>query len=392
MKNRLFSQVEMLRQELCKMSDMIFDNPELDSKEYKSCELLAEYLKEKGFSVKTGVGGKPTSFRAEYSHGEGNPSIGLLCEYDALEGMGHSCGHHMQGAAVCGAAVALKEMAANLPFRIVVYGTPAEEVSGGKIVMLQNGCFHDIDIALMFHGYSGTFTDNKGLSSINFTVTFHGTAAHAAVNPEQGRSALDALLLTFHGVELLREHVLEDTRMHYTVLDSGGPSNVVPARASGDFSLRSYNGAYLETVIARFRNIVKGAAMMTDTTYEIDAGLPYKGKIPVEALDKILMENAKLAGARHIMPPRDKTGSTDFGNVLFEVPGSCIGIAFAPVGSSVHSQAFLDAGKSDQAHDAVVTAAKTLAGTAIDIIENHELLEAIRLEFECKKKDMRSAV
>ena len=143
--------------------------------------------------------------------------IGILCEYDALEGLGHGCGHHMQGPSCLGAAVALKECAGEEPFTLVVYGTPAEETLGSKCDMIKNGCFHELDAAFMMHGSPTTCTDVKCLADQSFRVTFHGKRAHAALAPEQGRSAFDALLVAFNGIEFLREHVPDDVRMHYTV-------------------------------------------------------------------------------------------------------------------------------------------------------------------------------
>ncbi len=203
------------------------------------------------------MGGMETSFRAVYEQGKGGPSFGLLAEYDALS-MGHGCGHQMQGPAIIGAALCIKELAGDRPYKMVVYGTPAEESLGGKIIMQENGCFQDIDIALMMHGAPETCVDIKTMALENFRVTFYGKEAHAAMNPEKGRSALDAILISFHGIELLGEHVLEDTRMHYTVLDAGGPTNVVPGKATAEYTLRSYNTSYLAQVVERFKKIIEG--------------------------------------------------------------------------------------------------------------------------------------
>lgn len=174
-KNELFEKIEAQKEKLWEMADFIFDHPEYRGKEYQACDLLTKYLTDNGFSVEKSVGGYETSFRAEWKHGEGGPVIGILCEYDALEGLGHGCGHHMQGPSCLGAAVALKECAGEEPFTLVVYGTPAEETLGSKCDMIKNGCFHELDAAFMMHGSPTTCTDVKCLADQSFRVTFHGT-------------------------------------------------------------------------------------------------------------------------------------------------------------------------------------------------------------------------
>lgn len=388
MKTDLFNHLDKVKEDMFRTADYIFDNPETDCKEYKAMETLTDYLQKNGFKVEKGVGGIETAFRAVYENGSGGPSLGLLCEYDALENIGHACGHHMQGPAICYAASAFKEVYKDKPYKLVVYGTPAEETTGGKIIMIENGCFKDIDVALMFHGGPTTTTDIKCMALSPFKVIFHGKGAHAAIQPESGRSALDALLLVFNGIEFLREHVKEDTRMHYTITDAGGPDNVVPSEAVGTFSLRSYNRSYLDTVVERFKNIIKGASLMTETTYEIIPEREFDSKIPVLKLNDLLMKNAELVNAPTIRPPREKTGSTDFGNVMYNVPGSCIRVAFVPEGTSPHSKEYLDAGKTEAAHKAALLASKILSATCYDLVSNESILEEIKEEFSKKKNEM----
>ena len=387
MKEKIREYIDQIGPQLEELSDSIFDLAEISCQEFKSCKLLEDALTEHGFQVEHGVGGMETSFRAVYEQGTGGPSFGLLAEYDALS-MGHGCGHHMQGPAILGAAFCIQKLAGDRPYKIVVYGTPAEESLGGKIIMQENGCFRDIDIALMMHAAPETCVDIKTMALENFRVTFHGREAHAAMHPEKGRSALDAILLSFHGIELLREHVLEDTRMHYTVLDAGGPTNVVPGKATAEYTLRSYNTGYLAQVVERFKKIIEGAALMTETTFTMERDPAYSAKIPCLKLNELIMENARAFDAPQIAPPREKTGSTDFGNVMYEIPGSCIRMAFVPVGTPAHSQEYLNAGKSEEAHQAVRLSAEILAGTCLDILERPELMDEIRADFTQRKKQM----
>jgi amidohydrolase len=385
MKKKLFSHIDFIETKLLEIGDFIFDNPEVGLEEFKSSKLLSECLTKNKFNVEMGIGGFETAFKAVYESGTGGPSIGLLCEYDAIDGIGHACAHHMQGPAIIGAAISLKEVLKDKNFKIVVYGTPAEETLGGKIKMVKEGCFQDIDIALMMHGSPTTTTDIKSLAMSNFDVNFHGISAHAALAPESGRSALDGLLLLFQGIEFMREHIKEDTRIHYTITNAGGPANVVPKLAEAKFSLRSYDRKYLNTVIERFKKVVEGASLMTETSYEIVETKSLDNKIPVIKLNDILMENAKLVKAPNISSPREKTGSTDFGNVMYQIPGSCIRIAFVPEGTSSHSDEFLKAGKTKEAHNAIIFASKILAGTAYDIISDLGLLSQIQEEFKNNK-------
>ena len=387
MKDALFQNIDEKRETLTGMADYIFDHPEYDGKEYEAAKLLTDYLKENGFTVEMGVGGYETAFRAVYENkgdaadGTYMPSIGILCEYDALIGLGHGCGHHMQGPACLGAAVAIKETCTSLPYRLVVYGTPAEETKGAKCTMIKNGCFHDIDVAFMMHGSPTTTVDVKSMAMSSFVVTFHGKKSHAALKPEDGRSALDGLLMAFNGIEFLREHVPEDTRMHYTILQSPGPANVVPDTAAGKFMLRSYSRKSLDAVVERFKEIIQGAALIAGVTYDMKEGDRLTNKIPVLSLNRLIMENAELVHAPRISPPREKTGSSDFSNVMYQLPGSCIRVAMVPKGTSSHSLEFLNAGKGEEAHEAVLIAAKVLSGTACDLTENPVLLEEIQAEF-----------
>ena len=373
--------------ELTAMADQIYDLAEPGMEEFQSSKLLADYLQNHGFTVEMGIAGLPTAFRAVYEQGEGGPSFGFLAEYDALKDIGHACGHHMQGPSVIGAALALKDICKEQSYKIVVYGTPAEETIGGKIIMQEKGCFQDIDIALMMHAAPTTCVDLRCMALECFYVNFHGVESHAAMSPDKGKSAFDSALLSFQGIEFLREHVKEDSRMHYTVLDAGGPSNIVPGRTRAEYTLRSYSTDYLENVIVpRFYDIIKGACLMTGTTYDIERSYPFKAKIPCITLNDLIMENAGQFDAPQITGPREKTGSTDFGNVMYDVPGCCIRTAFVPEGTSAHSKEYLDAGKTDKAHAALRSGSEILAGTCVDILENPELLQKIKEEFQERKK------
>ena len=383
LKEVMFRDIDGIRNEMTAMADDIFDHPEIGMEEFHAQKVLTDWLEKEGFAVERGVAGVETAFKAVYRHGEGGPNIGLLCEYDALPGIGHACGHHMQGPSILAAAKALKDAEIREPYTITVYGTPAEESVSGKIRMIQNGCtFEELDAALMMHGGPATQVDVKSLANSKYKVIFHGVSAHAAIKPEKGRSALDALILAFQGIEFLREHVNSDVKIHYTVVNCGGtPANVVPAYAEASVYVRSYNRAYLDTVCKRFEKVLKGAAMMTETEVEIIEEKKVDNKIPVLTLNDLVMKQAEEIHAPQIAPAREKTGSTDFGNVMRRVPGTCARIAFVAPGAAAHSQEYIEAGKTEAAHDAVIYGAKILAGTALELIENPKLLKQAKEEF-----------
>lgn len=382
MKEELFKEIDKQSEQLFEMADRIFDHPEIGGEEKMASKLLAGYLKQNGFSVEEGLAGLETAFRGVWQNGEGGPVIGLLCEYDALEGLGHGCGHHMQGPACLGAAFAIKNVFRDKPYRLVVYGTPAEETFGGKINLMKEGYLKELDTALMMHGAPDTCTDMKCLALSSFDVTYRGKSSHAAIRPEEGRSAFDAMLLAFQGVEFLREHVKDDVRMHYTLRQLPGPENVVPEFSVGRFALRSFSREYLDQVIKRFMDVVRGAALMAGVDYEISEQPPLDNKVPVTVLNDLLVENARAAGAPGLRPPRERTGSTDFGNVMHEIPGSCIRVKFVPEGTSSHSQAYVDAGKTKEAHECILYGAKAMAGAALDILQQDGLLDKIKEEFK----------
>lgn len=386
MKNEDFAYIRSIAPNLKDMADSIFDTPETGLNEHKSSTLLCDWLELHGFVVERGIGGLPTAFRAVYQRGEGGLSVGLLCEYDALDKIGHACAHHLQGPCILAAADAIKQSDITNPFKLVVYGTPAEETVSGKILMLENGCFRDIDLALMMHGGAETTVDVKSLANYSVEVEFHGTSAHAAINPEMGRSALDSLLISFQGVEFLREHIPDDVRIHYAIrTPNNQPVNVVPDYAKAVFSIRSHTVMTLDAVLERFNRIMEGAALMMGTTCNINIKKRVANKIPSRRLNQVLMDNASDINAPAIRAPRKRTGSTDFGNIMQLIPGSCIRVAFVPEGTPSHSQGFLDAGKTESAKEAMVIGAQVLAGTARDLIQIDGLWENILEDYEREK-------
>jgi aminobenzoyl-glutamate utilization protein B len=381
-KEQIIASIENLQNSLFALSNFIFQHPEIGFQEQKAADLLSRFLIEKGFNVEIGYAGLSTAFKAVYQQGNGGPHIGLLCEYDALKDLGHACGHHLQGPCIAGAAIAVKNVLTDFDYVLEVIGTPGEECSnGGKNIMLENGAFKHLDVALMMHASDSTTTDIHSMARTEFAVTFKGISAHSAIAPERGRSALEAIMLAFNGLSFLRGHVRDDTRIHGIITEGGKLTNVIPDKAVAQLEVRSYDSVYLEGVVKRVMHILDGAALMTDTSYEIEKLGGSLSKIPVLSLNELLMKNAELIHARSITPPREKTGSTDFASVMFYVPGSCIRVGFIDKGIAAHSKEWVDKGLSADANEALVTGAKILGLTVLDLIEDSEILAKIKAEF-----------
>ncbi|WP_301108804.1 M20 family metallopeptidase [Sporosarcina sp.] len=382
----LFNHVEQLQKELIDLGAFLHANPELGNEEYQAVQKITGILKANGFTVEHNVAGLDTAFRAHYTVGTGGPTVGLLCEYDALEELGHGCGHNLQSPAVLGAAISLTKLDELPNCTIEVIGTPAEETTSGKIPMAKQGFFDHLDFALMMHGGDRTTVDGRSLAIDNFEFVFEGKASHAAVAPEKGISALDGVLMTFNGMEYLREHVRSDVRIHGIITDGGKAANIVPERAAAIFSIRALNRPYLETVIERALNVAKGAALATGTKVQIHKKKSMESKLNVQALNDVLLENAKLAGAKNITPPRERTGSTDFSIVTHRVPGACIRVSFVPQGTPNHTKDWVEASNSQEGNEAIVTAAKVLGAACIDVLSSPSLLNEIKRQFAVEKE------
>lgn len=382
MKKRICESVEAMNRELFELACYIYDHPESNYEEYKAAEVLTKYLRKQGFFVEEGIAGLPTAFRAEWENGSNGPVIGFLGEYDAIPGFGHGCGHHLQTPICIGAALALRENIKDKPYKLVIYGTPAEETTGGKTIMVNEGCFKELDIALSYHSASATRvpTTSKALQTIY--VTYYGKPSHASESPEHGRSALDAMLLSFNGLEFMREHIKDGCRIHYTVLENTGPSNIVHEKARAVYTLRANDRIYLEQMTERFRKIVEGAALMTETTYDIKYNLPLYNIITVPALRKRVLANAEEMALDDIDKEENSSGggSTDFGNVSWTVPSAMIYTHYCDAPS--HTQEWLDTGKTEKAQKSMISGASLLALTAFDLIYDSDLMEQIKSEFK----------
>ncbi|ASV31399.1 amidohydrolase [Maribacter cobaltidurans] len=414
------------------ISQQIWNLAEMGYQEQKSSALLQKTLADAGFTIKKGVAGIPTAFIAEY--GSGSPVVAIMGEYDALPGLsqeavaekksaggaaGHACGHHLFGTASTAAAIATKEwMDANKKQGTIrFYGTPAEEGGSGKVYMVREGVFDDVDIALHWHpGAQNAANAGAALANKSAKFRFHGFSAHAAAAPEQGRSALDGVEAMDMMVNMMREHVPSDARIHYVITSGGKAPNVVPDFAEVYYYARH---AKRDVVIDIFDRIVKaaeGAAMGTGTTvdYEMIGGthelLPnltlqkvmYDNLTEVggfdytseekEFADKIAKslgkEKADLSITKNIQPYKTEGkpgGSTDVGDVSFTVPTVGMSAATWVPGTPAHSWQAVAAGGTSIGKKGMMVAAKTLTLTAIDVFSDKKLVENAKKEFNEKR-------
>lgn len=410
------------------IAQTIWKLAEMGYQEEKSAALLQKTLSDAGFTIKKEVAGMPTAFIAEY--GSGSPVIGIMGEYDALPGLsqeavpekrsagkaaGHACGHHLFGTASTAAAIAAKEWMTtnNTKGTIRFYGTPAEEGGGAKVYMSREGLFDDVDVALHWHPSSqNAASAAAALSNISAKFRFYGVSAHAAGAPERGRSSLDGIEAMNNMINLMREHIPQETRIHYVITDGGKAPNVVPDFAEVYYYARHNRRDVVKSIFDRIVKAAEGAALGTGTTmdYEIVNGvyellpnltlqkvvhdnLTQVGGIEYTAeeksfADKIAIslgqESADLVKAKNVQPYKETArayGSTDVGDVSFVVPTVGFGTATWVPGTSAHSWQAVAAGGTSIGNKGMMIAAKTLALTAINLFQDPDLVKKAKAEF-----------
>ncbi len=383
---KVFAAVDRNREEIIAISDYIHANPEVGHQEVKAAAFLTERLRAAGFTVETGAGGFPTAFRAVYQGKLPGPTVAICAEYDALPQIGHACGHNVIAAAACGAGLALRDMLDELPGTVIVMGTPAEEVSPPvKGLMIENGAFAGVDAVLIIHGGDRTAVGMKRLAVDAMEITYTGKTSHAAASPDRGRSALDGALLAMHAIEMLREHVRQDTRIHGIIKNGGEAANIVPGQASLHYMVRALDSAYVDEVSARMQKCFEAGALATETSVSIR----HLGKLDnasyMTSLNERLIAYAREAGALQVMEPSATTASTDFGNVSHRFPAAELAVAFVPVGTAGHSIAYREAAGGEPGHAAALVGAKAMAAVAYDLLTETGYLQAVQSEFSGRK-------
>jgi aminobenzoyl-glutamate utilization protein B len=440
---------------IVEVADRIWEFAELGLEEFKSSKLIADTLREAEFNVEAGVGDMPTAFVAAY--GSGKPRIGVLGEYDALPGLsqkaqptkeparqggtGHGCGHNIFGAASMGAAIAIKETIKkeNLRGTVKFFGCPGEENVLGKVFMARDDLFNGLDAALCWHpSMTNTVWMGSSLAENSVKFNFHGVSAHAAASPEQGRSALDAAELMNVGVNYLREHVTEKTRIHYVVTKGGSAPNVVPPEAQVWYYIRAPRRVQVEELYSRIQNIARGACLMTGTTVDFDLIGGCHEFVPNKTLSYLMLTNMKQLGppkwtsneiafaktlSESLTPDQKKTtmenmnvphlrdkiekvlddttddpddeglilpASTDVGDVSYIVPTAQILAATTILGAPSHGWQMTATSGMSIGHKGGTLAAKVIALTGIDLLSRPQELKKVKEEFSAKGMKYRS--
>jgi amidohydrolase len=380
---RIDTQLEREAAALLELSHRIHAHPEVLFEEVRASGWLADALEERGFAVERGVGGLPTAFRAVKEGMGPGPTVAILCEYDALPGMGHACGHNVIATMGAGAGAALAPLMSELPGRLVVMGTPAEEGGGGKVLLLEAGAFEGIDAAIMIHPWHADQAAMPLLASTRWDVTFHGRPAHAALAPHLGINALDAVRLAFAGIDALRQGVRPDVRIHGIVTHGGDAPNVIPERAGLKLVARSADGSYLLDELApRLVRVFEGAALMTGATAEIvPAPIRYREMRFNAPLEAAFDRHAVRRGRSPLrVDPHAATGSSDIGNLSQALP-SLHGLLTIDDRAMPHTADFATAACSARGDAAVLDGAAVLAGLAADLLSDPELLAEVRRAF-----------
>ena len=444
--DELFEWLEERQSRFIGIADQIWARPEVALAEHFACQTQAADLEQDGFTITRNVGEMPTAFVAEWKQGEGGPVIGFLGEYDALPGLsqensdlqkpivvdgpGHGCGHNLLGTAALAAASVLKAWLqhSGTAGTVRYYGCPAEETCEGKVFMARGGAFDDLDAAITWHpGSTNTVWAGSSLAVNNIKFRFRGRTAHAAANPESGRSALDAVELMNVGVNYLREHVIDQARMHYVITNGGGAPNVVPDDCEVWYFIRSPERSQVEELTERVRKVAQGAALMTETTLEenfvsgaynmlsnqvigdrmmeileelgpleftdeekaygktIADAFPESLRSTVLAMDKLPKELIAQGLNGEVWPIRDRgevmPGSTDVSDVSWITPTAQITTTTWALGIPGHSWAVTATGSMSIGHKGMMHAAKVMAMTGADLIVEPELLKSAQAEF-----------
>ncbi len=372
-------EIKELKPLLYSVSKEIFENPELAYKEYQASKLLTKTLKNEDFKVEKEICGYETSFRAQY--GNGNTKVAFLAEYDALPKIGHGCGHNIIAAAALGAGIALKRRIEkdNLNATVYVIGCPGEEAEGAKVKFAEEGVFDDIDVAMMIHPSTRNLTERGSLAIKEMRFKFHGKPTHAAASPEHGINALDGVILTFNNINALREHLREDVRIHGIITHGGDAPNIVPKYAEAYFFVRAMDSEYLIEVLDKVKNCAKGASTTTGADVEIEVGKGYKAFNPSGPLAKTFREHLQSLGIKLDTPKKyGGMGSSDIGDVSCVVPCIHPYIKIAEEDVKGHSEEFAQAAISEKGNEAIVIGANAMLGTALDVIEDSELLKKIK--------------
>jgi amidohydrolase len=385
--------IDAAADDLIALSKFIHANPEVALEEVLASAACADFLEARGFVVDRGVAGLPTAFTA--AAGSGAPSIAYLSEYDALPGVGHGCGHNLIAIVGLGAGLGLAAALHHLGGRgnVKIFGTPAEEAIGGKIIMANAGLFDGVNAALGAHpGTSEAFCptiegSGQSLACVLVRISFRGRAAHAAADPFNGINALNGVIELFNGINALRQHIQADARIHGVITHGGEAPNVVPDFAQAELFVRAATLAAMNELVEKVRRIADGAALMTGASVEIE--MPEEANsdmITNYTLARRLSQHLRALGMT--LPeakPEPATGSTDWGNISYVVPSLETSYPILDRVCTWHSQEVVEAANSELGFANTLLIARALALTGLDLIADPEFLASVKDEFLCAK-------
>jgi amidohydrolase len=381
-KASLDKSVDELRAPLVELATKIHENPELRFEEHRAAEWISETVeKHAGVSVERKTGGLDTAFRARI--GKGKPMIAVLAEYDALPEIGHACGHNLIAGGAVGAFLALAKHADALDGSVCLIGTPAEEGGGGKIRLMEANVFDAIDAALMYHPFDRDLLAHPALASVWIQMLYKGTPSHAAAAPWDGKSALTACLETFRLIDSQRVHFKDGVRVHGFVTNGGQAVNIIPEHAASEFSVRAPSRDELQRVRAIVERCARGAALACGVEVELKMREGYREMKNNMAMARRFGEELEALGRK----PREGdtrvgAGSTDMGDVSQAVPSIHPYLAICNEGESLcHEHRFKDCAGSERGMDTMLVAAKAMARTILDLIEDEALLASVKKEW-----------
>ncbi|MEU4157960.1 M20 family metallopeptidase [Actinoplanes sp. NPDC026670] len=371
-----------------RVSLAIHGRPEIRFEERHAVAELTRWLAGEGFAVGTPAGGLETAFVARHQGSRPGPTVAVLMEYDALPGLGHGCGHNLIAAGGALAAILAARADPDHPGTLLAVGTPAEEGGGGKIHLLEAGVFDGVDAALMFHPADRGLVARHALAAAHLGISFHGRAAHAAKNPEDGRSALAAVQLFFAAVDMMRQFVPATARLHGIVTNGGAAPNVVPALAEATFYVRDTTAGGVADLIARVTDAANGAALATGCKADIVETAPqYAGRVHNLTMAYRCAGYLRELGIDLEPPsPANPAGSSDVGNLSHTVPVIHPYLQIAERDTPGHSEPMRDAAAAPEAHDRTALMAVALAHTALDALSDPAFLSDVQAEFRSARE------
>lgn len=379
MKEKVLLKMESIREEIINLSMDIYNNPEIAMKEYESSKKLANYLKEKGFEVEENLEGMETAFKATIKNGEG-PKIALCAEYDALP-YGHACGHHLICATSIAAGIGIAEALKKYNGEISIIGTPAEEIGEGKPYLIEKGVFDNYDLAMMVHPYSETCIEPLVTTIGGYDFTFVGKTSHAGAKPYEGVNALDAVVSFYNNISMLRQQLKDGTRIHGIILEGGDTANSIPDRCKMRYEIRTIETDYYNEVVEKVINCAKGAALATGCELEYNQ---FERVCLGLKRNKTLADifRSKMSEFGIVESPKQLCGgSTDMGDVSHIVPSIHAMVKFVKKNEDVHTKEFLAASIEPYAFDKLINSAKTLAMTGLEVLENPQLVDEMKKEY-----------